>query len=203
MNKKRWMAGMLALVALAMAVGAWGRTQAPSEAQSQTKPQAKGEQHVKVPVIPARPEDVSSPEAIVLADYECISGGVGVARQWARDLSLYDANARFFVTEKDEKTGGLKVWSPSWQEFTDRTDEEITKGGFVEHEVGHKIYRYGNVATVFSSYEGKKMSTGEIFGRGVNIYQVYFAGGRWWISSVSWDVEHAINEIPADLLPAK
>jgi hypothetical protein len=189
MNKKRHVAGVCAVGLLAVALGAWAQT--------------KAEQHVKVPVIAAKPEDVSSIEAIVRADYECISGGVGAPRQWARDLTLYDAHARFFVTEKDEKTGGLKVWSPTWQEYTDQMDAKIVKGGFVERELAHKIYRYGNVATVFSSYEGKITATGEVFGRGVNIYQVYYAGGRWWISSISWDEERAINEIPPELQPTK
>jgi hypothetical protein len=34
---------------------------------------------------------------------------------------------------------------------------------------------------------------------GVNIYQVYYARKRWWLSSVSWDAEHAINEISREL----
>ena len=34
---------------------------------------------------------------------------------------------------------------------------------------------------------------------GVKIYQVYYVRKRWWISSVSWDAEHAINEIPGEL----
>jgi hypothetical protein len=181
--------GIFAMGLLAIALGALAQT--------------KKEAHIKVPVIPARPEDVSSIEEIVRADYECISGGVGVPRQWARDFTLYEANARFFVVEKDAKTGGLKVSAPTVQEFTDESDAELVKGGFVERELAHKIYRYGNVATVFSSYEVKFSSTGEVYGRGVNIYQVYYAGGRWWISSISWDAERLINDIPPELQPAK
>ena len=70
-------------------------------ALAQDKPKPYGE----AAVIAARPEDVSSIEAIVKADYECVSGGIGVARQWARDFSLYDPFARSFVPSKDEKTG--------------------------------------------------------------------------------------------------
>jgi hypothetical protein len=161
--------------------------------------QAKTGKHVKVPVVPARPEDVSSLERIVLADYESISGGVGVPRQWARDFALYDPHARFFLVEKDAKTGELKISAPTFQEFTDGMDASLVKDGSIERELAHKVYRYGNVATVFSSYEIKLSSTGEIVGRGVNIYQVYYARKRWWISSVSWDAEHAINEIPEEL----
>ncbi len=155
--------------------------------------------HVSVPVVAARPEDVSSIEAIVKADYECISGGVGVARQWSRDLSLYDPNSRFFEASEDPKTHVVKTWTPSQQEYTDATDGQFVKAGFTEHEVAHKILRYGNVATVVSSYEGRLTSTNKLISQGVNVYQLYFDGKRWWISSVSWDGNLDPGAIPADL----
>ena len=147
--------------------------------------------------IAARYEDVKSPEAIVNTDYECISGGIGVARQWARDFSLYDPHARAFVPYKDAKTSALVIWNPTQQEYAELVDSHLVKDGFSEHEVAHKVYKYGNVATVFSSYEGTLASTGKLYTRGVNIYQLYYAENRWWISSVSWDGENYINEIPA------
>ena len=165
--------------------------------------QPAAEHHVKIETIPPRPDDVKSPEAIVRADYECISGGIGVARQWARDFSLYDTNARSFVPYKAEKTAALAIWSPTQQEYADQTDAHLVRDGFSEHEVAHKIYQYGNVATVLSSYEGTMASTGKLYARGVNIYQLYFAESRWWISSVAWDDENPINSIPSELLPEK
>jgi hypothetical protein len=165
--------------------------------------QDKLKTHIKVTDIAERPEDVSSIEAIVKTDYECISGGIGVARQWARDFSLYDPHARSYTPYKDEKTGALVVWNPTQREYADETDAHFVTAGFSEHEVAHKIYRYGNVATVFSSYEGMQESTGKLYTRGVNIYQLYFAQNRWWISSVSWDGENPINSIPPELLPKK
>jgi hypothetical protein len=57
-----------------------------------TKPAAA---HIKIPIIAARSEDVSTIDGIVRADYESISGAIGVPRQWGRDLSLYDPHARF------------------------------------------------------------------------------------------------------------
>lgn len=155
--------------------------------------------HVVVPVIAPRPEDVGSIEGIVKADYESISGGVGVARQWARDLTLYDPNARSFDVATDPKSTAVTKWTPTFQEYTDATDASFVKSGFTEHEVAHKIYRFGHVATVFSSYEGALASTGKPTGRGVNIYQLYFDGKRWWISSVSWDGNLDPSAIPADM----
>jgi hypothetical protein len=67
---------------------------------SQTKPAVQ----VKIPIIVARPEDVSSIESIVKADYESISGGVGVPRQWGRDLSLYGPHGWFVGIGTNSKT---------------------------------------------------------------------------------------------------
>jgi hypothetical protein len=87
------------------------------------------------------------------------------------------------------------------QEYADEADEHFVRTGFTERELAHKIYRFGNVATVFSSYEGKETSTGKLLSRGVNIYQLYFDGKCWWISSVSWDGENVDNPIPDELQP--
>jgi CubicO group peptidase (beta-lactamase class C family) len=166
---------------------------------NQDKPKA----HVAIPVIAARPEDVSSPEAIVRADYDSISGGVGVPRQWARDLTLYDPNARYISVYREPKTGQLTPWTPTQPEYADEADAHAVRVGFIERELAHKTYRFGNIATVLSSFEGKEQSTGKVLYRGVNIYQLYFDGKRWWISSSACDGEHNINPIPPELLPQK
>ena len=95
--------------------------------------QEKPKQRLEVKSIAARYEDVKSPEAIVNVDYECISGGIGVARQWARDFSLYDPHARAFVPYKDEKTSALVVWNPTQQEYAELVDSHLVKDGFSEH----------------------------------------------------------------------
>jgi hypothetical protein len=127
------------------------------------------DRHVHIPVVPARASDVSIIEATVNADYESISGGVGVARNWGRDLSLYDPNARSFEVFKNSKTGTLETWTPTLQEYADELDEHFVQTGFVERELHHKINRFGNMATVCSTSEGKFTSTGESDSRGVNI----------------------------------
>ena len=157
--------------------------------------------HVPVQKVEARPEDVGSIEAIVKASYETISGGVGVPRQWGRDESLFDPNVRFVAVERDPKSGAIVAMITTHQEFVDDADGSLVKEGFTERELGRSIQRYGNVATVLSSYEGKNASTGKVITRGVNIFQLYFDGKRWWILSMVWDQESPQNPIPADLLP--
>ena len=167
-------------------------------ALSQDDSGAPKKAHVKVPIIAAKPEDVSTIEAIVTASYEAISGGIGVPRQWARERTLNDVHARFVSAETNPKTGETKIWSTSDQEFADQTDQLMVKDGFTEHELTHIIHRYGNVASVLSSYEGKSQRTGKA-DRGVNIFELYNDGKRWWILSIAWDSERAGNPIPAEL----
>jgi hypothetical protein len=164
-------------------------------------PQAKQPAHVSVPTIEPRAGDVSSIDNIVQASYETISGGVGVPRQWSRDRSLYDPHVRFVYTNVDPGTKAITTHSESHQDFVDGSDAFLVKEGFDERELKHVTKRFGNVATVLSSYEGKVSSTGKVVTRGVNIFQLYFDGKRWWILSMVWDQERPDNVLPEELRP--
>ena len=154
--------------------------------------------HVDRPIIEARAEDVDTIEGIVKASYETISGDPGVARQWGRDRTLFDANSRSVAVEVDRKTGAVKARGSTEQEFADQADASMVKDGFTERELQHVIKRFGNVATVLSSYEGT-VASGKVITRGVNIFQLYFDGKRWWILSMVWDEERPGNPIPREL----
>jgi len=181
---------------LCMVICAAGLPAAVSSGAAQTKPGV----HVEIPVVAARPEDVTL-ESIVKADYESISGGVGVSRQWGRDQSLYDPHARFVGLGTDPQSGAITSSSFNEQEYADESDAVFVREGYTERELAHSIHRFGNVATVLSSYEGKSSLTGKVLSRGVNIYQLYFDGKRWWILSIVWDDERPGNPIPPELLP--
>lgn len=158
--------------------------------------------HVPVPHAEPRAEDVSTIEGIVKASYETISGGVGVPRQWGRDRTLFAPSVRYISMSKD-KTGAVRVRTSDYQEYLDESDDFLVKEGFTEVELGRKIERFGNVATVLSSYEGKLESMGKVVTRGVNIFSLYFDGKRWWIQTMLWDEETPHSPIPAELLPKK
>ena len=160
---------------------------------------AQEKSHVERPVIPARPEDVSTIEGIVKASYDTISGGVGVPRDWGRDRTLFDPDSRSVAVNVDPKTGAVSAKAKTEQEFADADDAWMVKNGFTERELAHIIKRFGNVATVLSSYEGKT-ADGKVVTRGVNIFQLYFDGKRWWILSMVWDQERPNNPIPPELL---
>jgi hypothetical protein len=162
-------------------------------------PKAKQTPHVAVATIEARAQDVNSIEAIVAASYETISGGVGVPRQWSRDRSLYDPNVRFVSISVDPQSKKIVTHSESHQDFVDSSDAFLMKEGFSERELKHVSKQFGNVATVLSSYEGKVASTGKVVTRGVNIFQLYYDGKRWWILSMVWDQERPDNPLPPEL----
>jgi hypothetical protein len=159
---------------------------------------AQKKAHVDRPIVAARAEDVGTIEGIVAASYETISGGVGVARQWGRDRTLFDPNSRSVAVSVNEKTGAVTTRGSTEQEFADESDPSLVKDGFTERELKHVIKRFGNVATVLSSYEGT-VASGKVITRGVNIFQLYFDGKRWWILSMVWDEERPGNPIPAEL----
>lgn len=178
-----------ALFGFTMLGMAWGAGRAAAQQHT----------HVERPIIPARAEDVSTIEGIVKASYETISGGVGVARDWGRDRTLFDPESRSVAVEVDPKTGAITTKAKSEQDFADEADAWMVKNGFTERELAHAVKRYGNVATVLSSYDGKT-AAGKVITRGVNIFQLYFDGKRWWILSMVWDEERPGNPIPPELL---
>lgn len=155
---------------------------------------------VHVPVNSPRHEDVSTIEGIVKASYETISGGVGVPRQWGRDRTLFAPSVRYISLSRS-KSGEVLVRTSDYQQYLNESDAFLVREGFTEVELAHEIHRFGNVATVLSSYEGRLQSTGKVITRGVNIFSLYNDGQRWWIQTMLWDEERPGNPIPPRLLP--
>jgi len=164
--------------------------------------QSHTSKHVKIPVIHARPDDVSSPEAIVRATFDAQSGPVGMPRQWGRDRSLYDPNTISVAAGPEPSTGTLKPrrWI-SYQQYVDELDAYLVKTGFVDQPLGCVTNKRAYVATVTCGYEAREGS--KVVERGVDIFQLYSDGKRWWILSVVWDKESPDNPIPPELLGRK
>lgn len=157
--------------------------------------------HVNIPVIPARSEDVSSPEAIVKASYDCESGPVGASRQWARELTLYDPDNIAVSAGPEFGTGSLKPRRWTFQQYVDQNDEYFVKNGSTDRPLGCVTKRRAYVATVTCGYE--YLEKGKVQERGVDIFQLYKDENRWWILSVVWDKESTDNPIAPGLLSQK
>ena len=88
--------------------------------------------------IPADTKDVSSPEAIVAAVYDVISGAAGQKRNWDRMRTLFVPDARMIPTGK-RSTGESTRRVLTVEEYIANSGPFLEKDGFFEIEIGLQI----------------------------------------------------------------
>lgn len=138
----------------------------------------------------ARPEDVASPEAIVKAVYEVLSGRADEARDWDRWRPLYAPDARLIPIEThSDGTPTPRVLAP--EAYIESRTPFLAAGDFYEWETGREELRSGRMAHVWSIYEAARTPGGEPIRGGANSIQLWNDGSRWWILSVVWDAVNA------------
>jgi hypothetical protein len=157
-------------------------------------------QHVDVPTIAPRPEDVATLDGIMRAFYDVISGPAGQPRQWARDRTLYIPGVHF-VSLSTDSAGHVRADVVDHQMFVDRSDASLVRRGFFEIEIHRTTARFGSAVHVFSTYEMRERADGPVFGRGINSIELFWDGTRWWIAGAQWDDERPDNPIPQEYLP--
>ena len=138
----------------------------------------------------ARRADVSSPEAIVKAVYEVLSGRADEARDWNRWRPLHAPNARLIPIERDGD-GKAAPHAMAPEEYILSRTPFLAAGDFYEWETGREELRSGSVAHVWSVYEAARTPGGEPIRSGANSIQLWNDGSRWWILSVVWDAVNA------------
>ena len=182
---------------------------APLLAQEQTKPQAQAPaaQKPETPSTPeappaAKPADVASPDAILAACYDVISGPAGQKRDWDRFRSLFLPGARL-VPSGPKKDGGFFARVVTPDEYVKFADAYFEKNGFAENEISRKSERFGNIMQIFSTYASRHdAKDAEPFERGINSFQLFYDGARWWIVTIYWQGETPETPIPKEFLPA-
>lgn len=190
-------AALLALLAATLAPGSEPKpdVKAPSAAQS---PAVAPAADTAAPA--PRPEDVATPEAIVVALYDVISGPKGQVRDWNRFRSLFAPGARMIPAGKrPDGTQGHLVLTP--EEYITRSEKLLVEGGFRERELHRVVDRFGPLVHVFSSYEGWREGDTRPFVRGINSIQAVHDGKRWWLLTVAWTPETPDLPLPAKYLP--
>ncbi|MBZ5572614.1 MAG: hypothetical protein LAO09_12145 [Acidobacteriia bacterium] len=149
----------------------------------------------------ARPSDVKSLDAIMLAVYDVISGPAG-ERDWGRLRSVFTPDARFIpTTRKPDGTFTYEVWTVDG--LIEKAKERFKEHAFYEREVSRKVESFGCVTQVFSTYESRETPDGKPIERGINSIQLFNDGSRWWVLSIYWDRERPDNLIPARYLNKK
>lgn len=168
----------------------------PSQQQTQ---QAAANPFASIP--PAKPEDVSSIDAIIKAVYDVISGDAGVKRDWNRFRSLFYPGARMIPTGKNPQTkkAGGRVITP--EDYITQSAKFLEERGFHEREITRRVEEYGNIAHVFSTYDSKhKLSDEKPFMRGINSIQLLNDGTRWWVLTIAWSAETPDTPLPEKYL---
>lgn len=145
-----------------------------------------------------RPDDVTSPSAIVQASYIAISSPPGQPLSLDRFRSLFLPQAQ--LVSVSIKDGQVVTHAMTLQEFTGMLTARIGKDGHVEHEITQRVEVYGNIANVWSSYESRKTPDDPQVVRGINSIQLMNDGKRWWISGAQWQHETADIPIPSKYL---
>lgn len=228
MPRKVWMAGLVCVLSTG---AAWACGQSTAQtmkpdaqqaAQSQSGAQAGQSQTEKTqngqagtqqsstaatpssqatPPPAARTADVASVDAIMAATYDVISGPAGQKRDWNRFLSLFVPGARLVAATK-KQDGSPFLFNVTPAEYASRADAYFEKSGFFEKESARHTDRYGDIIQIFSTYESRHdAKDAEPFARGINSFQLYFDGTRWWVVNIFWQEETPENPIPKEYLP--
>lgn len=177
----------------------------PQSGQSQSG-QAGVQQNPATPAAPAPPPaaratDVASPDAILAATYDVISGPAGQKRDWDRFRSLFLPGARLVAVSK-KPDGTLGAFSVTPDEYATYADAYFAKNGFYEKESARHADRYADIMQIFSTYESRHDAKDATpFARGINSFQLFFDGARWWVVTIYWQEESPDNPLPKEFLP--
>jgi hypothetical protein len=146
--------------------------------------------------------DRRSPESVVQALYEVISGSMDVQRDWPRLQRLFTSSGRLRVQfTPAEGPAQTRSWTP--EEFAREAEADYhSRGGFWEREVFRQVHRFGSIAHVWSVYESRQRSeASEPFARGINSVQLVREEDGWAIENLLWDIEQPHNPIAREHLP--
>src|SRR5262245_51121854 len=94
--------------------------------------------------IPADPKEVSSPQALIAAVYDVISGTAGQKRNWDRMRTLFVQDARMIPTGK-RATGESTRRVLTVEEYIGNSGPFLEKDGFFEKEIGSRTEQFGNI----------------------------------------------------------
>jgi hypothetical protein len=186
----------------AVLVFALGFAIAPARAQDKAQTQAP--QAAAAPATPpaAKPADVSSPDAILAATYDVISGPAGQKRDWDRFRSLFLPGAIFAAVSKG-KDGALRAQVITPEQYVGFADTYFDKNGFFEREASRHADRFGDIMQIFSTYESRHEAKDPApFVRGINSFQLFNDGKRWWVVTIYWEEESPDLPLPKEFLPA-
>ncbi len=148
-------------------------------------------------------EDTKSQESIIAAVYDVISGKAGESRDWERFKGLWYPGANLTMVTPIGK-GNSKQITMDIDEFIKLSSNHSKLNSFYEIEIYNHTDEIGHISQVVSTYEIKSDPNSANYDvRGVNLFQLYFDGERWWIMNCLWENEIMGIKFPEEYLPNK
>ena len=128
--------------------------------QPAPKPAPSIASHPEWPAV-KNPSDVDSVEHLVASLYDVISGPSGKPRDWERFRSLFLPDGRLgkvvadsaATTSEAAQKGDVIFVSP--ERYIERNDSYMKTHSFFERSVTNRIERFGNLSSVWSTYESR------------------------------------------------
>jgi hypothetical protein len=142
---------------------------------------------------PANAADLAGIDAAMRAVYGVISGPPGQKRDFDRMRSLFAPGATLKAIGPKGLRGG------TLEDYIARNREALEKEGFTERELGRRVEVWGNLATAWSSYDGRT-ANGSFHERGINSFQLVKIDGKWLVASILWQEETPEFPLPANLI---
>jgi hypothetical protein len=126
--------------------------------------------------------------------YGFISGPAGQKRDAAKIRGLFHPDCRFTVT--GNKPGqGATFRSLSLDAFMERAMPSWEKG-FFEQETQREVKAWGNMASVWTTYESRLEKDGPVVMRGINSLQLQWDGKRWWVMAIQFQNADENTKLP-------
>lgn len=149
---------------------------------------------------PEAPSDEEQVRALIQETYDVISGGIGVERDWQRMRDQCAEGARM-IPMIDSPDGSVPlIWTVD--DYIERAGPSLLRVGFHEKEIHAVTEIYGDIAHVFSTYEGRRDDRPDAPPiRGVNSFQLVKVKGKWKVMTILWHQESESTPIPAKYLP--
>ena len=149
----------------------------------------------------ADPADVATPESVVKALNETLSGRAGEARNWNRFRSLMAPNARF-VTESVAADGAVLRRALGVEDLITSNDKYFATQGFFEHRVITHDEVWAHLAVIVTAFEIRHASGEAPFARGIKHFELTSDGKRWFVESIVWESETTASPLPPEAAAA-
>ncbi|MBI3142984.1 MAG: nuclear transport factor 2 family protein [Bacteroidetes bacterium] len=135
----------------------------------------------------ANPQDVGTINNLLSALYETISGGAGEGRDWARFTSLWHPDANLIMVTPGADSGASQIFL-TLESFIALSSAHSQTRAIYELECQRNTERIGHMAQVSSSYQiVESPDSKKVVITGVNLFQLYYDGSRWWIMNCIWE----------------